>query len=59
MFSGDRPARDSLVDELKEKIRSEKKLLEHRVTFDPSDVEADDRPNRARKLSEVFKAMGF
>jgi hypothetical protein len=60
MFSSDRPARDNLVDELKQKIRSEKAMLEHRIVLDEEDApEERDRPHRAKKLTEVFKAMGF
>lgn len=61
MFSGDRPARDSLVDELKEKIRTERALLEHRMVMSNDEVEAEEaeRPHRAKKLTEVFRAMGF
>ena len=60
MFSNDRPARDNLVDDLKKKIRDEKKILASRVVSDPGEVpEDEERPYRAKKLSEVFKAMGF
>ncbi len=59
MFSNDRPARENLVDGLKKKIRDEKKLLESRVSDSGEAPEDEDRPYRARKLSQVFKAMGF
>ena len=61
MFSSnDRPARDNLVDELKQKIRTEKAMLEGRIVFDDESApEEQDRPHRAKKLSEVFKSMGF
>ena len=54
----DREARDRVIDQLKAKIRQERELLQERV--DDSDTpETDARPYRARRLSEVFRDMGF
>jgi hypothetical protein len=64
MFSTDREARDRVVDELKEKIRKEKAMLQARAWLqeraEPADQpEAEERPYRAKRLSEVFESMGF
>lgn len=60
MLSNDRPARDNLVDGLKKKIRDEKKMLESHIVSDSGEeAEDEDRPYRAKKLSDVFKSMGF
>lgn len=60
MLNNDGPARESLIDDLKKKIRDEKKMLASRVVSDSSEApEDEDRPYRAKKLSDVFKAMGF
>jgi len=60
LSSNDRAARDRVVDDLKKKIRDEKKMIESRVVSDSGEVaEDEDRPYRAKKLSDVFKAMGF
>ena len=56
--NNDRAARDRVVDELKRKISDEKKLLERRVDLSVR-PNPDGRPYRAKKLSEVFEAMGF
>lgn len=59
MFSSsDRAARDRVVDDLKKKINDEKKALERRVDLNDKPT-ADDRPYRAKRLSEVFELMGF
>jgi len=58
LSSSDKTARDKVVDDLKKKIRDEKRMLEsHLETED--DPSKDDRPYRAKKLSEVFESMGF
>jgi hypothetical protein len=54
----DRESRDRIVGELKQQIRMEKALLERSVLTRERPDEAD-RPFRAKKLSEVFKSMGF
>ncbi len=54
MLSSDREARDKVVDELKAKIRREKDLLRDRL-----ETEAEKRPHRAKRLSDVFAKMGF
>ncbi len=59
MFSStDQAARDRVVDELKKKIRHEKRMLESHILVDDQPAE-DDRPYRPKKLSEVFHSMGF
>ena len=58
MLSNDRAARDRVVDELKEKIRSEKQILQGRMEAEEA-PRTDDRPYRAKRLSEVFESMGF
>lgn len=61
MFSNpnDRASRDRVVDDLKKKIRDEKRVLERRVELTEQAPDADDRPYRAKRLSEVFESMGF
>lgn len=60
MFSNGNTDRDSLIDDLKKKIRDEKEMLKSRVASDSGEEPEDDpRQYRARKLSDVFKAMCF
>ena len=58
MLSNDQEARDKVVDELKAKIRREKDLLQDRLNTKEGS-EAEQRPYRAKRLSDVFEKMGF
>ncbi len=55
----DRAARDRVVDDLKKKIRDEKRILERRAELTEKSPDEEDRPYRAKRLSEVFESMGF
>lgn len=64
MFSTDREARDRVVDELKEKIRKDKAMLQGRAWLQEraeaaDQPEGEERPYRPKRLSEVFESMGF
>jgi hypothetical protein len=54
----DRNARDNIIGDLKKKIQDDKAVLERRVEL-TEPLPEDDRPYRAKRLSEVFEAMGF
>lgn len=58
MLSNDREARDKVVDQLKAQIRREKDLLQGRLGT-AEGAEAEKRPYRVKRLSDVFEKMGF